>query len=159
MNILLVVSSYLPTVGGLQSVTSDLAFELQRRGNVVAVLTNRYPRALTASETIGDIRVIRWHFILPRCRHLRRGRLDLFLAGLFYFPFTLTRLVRKIAREKPDVVNLHFVGGPTFFLLIALTLMRFRFVVSLHGDDVEGLPRGTWFDRWVFRTTFAAPTP
>jgi glycosyltransferase involved in cell wall biosynthesis len=48
---------------------------------------------------------------------------------------------------------LHFLGAPAFFLLLARTLMRFRFVVSLHGDDVEGLPRGKWFDRWVFRAT------
>jgi hypothetical protein len=26
-------------------------------------------------------------------------------------------------------------------------------VVSLHGDDVEGLPCGSAFDRWVFRAT------
>ena len=151
--VLLVVSSYLPNLGGLQSVTSQLARELQRRGHRVEVLTQRYPRALPAAEVIDGVRVRRLLFLTPRPRDLFRGRLDLFLAGFFYFPVTLLRLLWRIACEKPQVVNLHFVGAPALFLLVARTLMRFRLVVSLHGDDVEGLPRGTRFDRWLFRAT------
>jgi glycosyltransferase involved in cell wall biosynthesis len=97
--------------------------------------------------------VARWFFLTPRGSDVRRGRVDLFLAGLIFFPLTLIRLIWKIAREKPDVVNLHFVGAPALFVLIARWLIRFRFIVSLHGDDVDGLSRGTRFDRWVFRQT------
>lgn len=153
LNILLVVSSYLPNLGGLQSVTSQLAGELERRGHHVEVLTQRYPRGLAAEEIIGGIRVQRWHFLTPRWRYLKSGRVDLLFAGLVYFPLTILRLLWRIARDKPDVVNLHFVGAPAVFLLIARSVMRFRFVVSLHGDDVEGLLHRPWVDRWVFRAT------
>ncbi len=152
-SVLLVVSSYLPNLGGLQSVTSQLARELQWRGHRVEVLAQRYPRSLPAAEVIDGICVRRLLFLTLRLRDLAKGRLDLFLASQFYFPVTLLRLLWCIARDKPQVVNLHFVGAPALFLLIARTLLRFRFVVSLHGDDVEGLPRGAWFDRWVFRAT------
>lgn len=151
LNVLLVVASYLPNLGGLQSITSELARELLRRSNQVQVLTQKYPRVLPGLEMIDGIPVQRWHFVTPRLRDLPRGRVDLFVAALFLFPITLARLVWRIARAKPDVVNLHFVGAPALFVLIARKLLRFRLVVSLHGDDVEGLPHGTRFDRWVFR--------
>lgn len=153
MKLLLVTSSYLPNFGGLESVTSQLASELQLRGMNVSVLAQRYPRTLASAEEIQAVRTQRLFFFTPCLLDLQRGRLDLFLASLFYFPTTLMRLLWRIARDKPDVVNLHFVGAPALFLLIAHTLLRFRFVVSLHGDDVEGLPHRTWFDRWVFRAT------
>jgi len=153
MDILLIVSSYLPNRGGLQTVTSQLAKELQRRGIQVSVLTQRYPRTLAASEEIDGVPVQRLLFLTPRLRDLQRGRLDLFFASLFFFPITLMRLICRIARDKPDVINLHFLGAHPLFVLVARWLVHFRFIVTLHGDDVEGLPRGTWFDRWVFCAT------
>lgn len=153
LNVLLVVSSYLPNRGGLQTVTSQLAMELQKRNVNVLVLTPRYPRTLAESENIDGIPVQRLFFLTPRLSALARGRLDLVLAGLFFLPVTLIRLLWQLAYAKPDVVNLHFVGAPAIFLLIARTILRFRFIVSLHGDDVEGLPRRTAFDRWIFRAT------
>lgn len=151
MKVWLVISSYLPNRGGLQTVTSQLAMELQKRGVNVSVLTQRYPRTLVESENVDGIPVQRLFFLKPHLRDLWRGRIDLFLAGLFFLPLTLARLLWRMMRERPDVVNLHFVGAPAFFLLIARALLSFRFVVSLHGDDVEGLPRRTAFERWVFR--------
>jgi glycogen synthase len=153
VNVLLVVSSYLPNLGGLQSVTSNLAGGLMGRGFAVTLLTHRYPRTLPAAEEIDGVPVRRLFFLSPRLRYLKAGRLDLFLAGIFYFPTNLLRLVRMIRRERPDVVNLHFLGGPAPFLLLARILLRFKYIISLHGDDVEGLARGSWFDRWVFRTS------
>jgi glycogen synthase len=153
LKILLVVSNYLPNRGGLQTVTSTLAAELQQREIIVSVLAQRYPRALSAKEKIDGVRVQRLLFLTPRLRDLQKRRLDLFLASLFYFPTTLIRLSWLIVRDKPDVVNLHFVGAPALFLLIAHAFLHFRYIVSLHGDDVEGLSRGTWFDRWVFHVT------
>jgi glycosyltransferase involved in cell wall biosynthesis len=150
--ILLVISSYLPNVGGLQSVSAALASELRRRGDDVTVLAPRYPRNLQAAEEIDQVPVRRMYFLTPRWRDLRQGHILLFIASLLYFPATLTRLTWRIAWQKPNVVNLHFVGAPALFVLVARMFLRFRLVVSLHGDDVEGLPRGTPFDRWVFRT-------
>lgn len=153
LNALLVVSSYLPNPGGLQTVVSQLAMELQKRDVNVSVLTQRYPRTLAQSENIDGIPVQRLFFLTPRLRDLWRGRVDLFLAGLFFFPLTLTRVLWRMMREKPAVVNLHFVGAPALFLLMARALISFRFIVSLHGDDVEGLSRRTSFERWIVRAT------
>lgn len=151
--VLLVTSSYLPNQGGLQTVTSNLAKELQRRGNQVTVVTKRYPRSLSTAEEIEGVSVRRFDFLIPRWHNLQDRRPDLFFAGLFYFPFTLVKMSWLVWKAKPTVVNMHFVGTPSLFLLTIRTLVRFRFVVTLHGDDVEGLAHGSWLDRWVFRAT------
>jgi glycosyltransferase involved in cell wall biosynthesis len=150
MKILLIVSSYAPNTGGLQTVTQQLASALRERGHSLTVVANRYPRTLAASEVLDGGQVIRWHFLTPRLQQLLSLRFDLFLAGLLYLPLTLARLIFLLRQERPDVVNLHFVGAPALFVLIARSLMAFRLVVSLHGDDVEGLAQRARFDRWVF---------
>jgi glycosyltransferase involved in cell wall biosynthesis len=150
MKILLLVSSYAPNTGGLQTVTRQLAGKLEARGHRVSVVTNRYPRTLPSNGVLDGIPVTRWHFLTPRLQQLLNLRLDLFLAGLIYFPLTLARLVLLIRRERPDVVNLHFVGAPAVFVLLGRRFARFRLVVSTHGDDVEGLAARGWFDRWLF---------
>lgn len=149
--VLLVASSYAPNVGGLQTVTAQLARGLRARGIAVEVLTNQYPRALAPREIISDVPVRRLNFLLPRWSDLRRGRVDLFLAGLCYAPLTFAQLWWAIRQFKPDAVNLHFVGAPAPFVLLAHWLEKFRLVVSLHGDDVQGLARRGKFDRWVFQ--------
>lgn len=155
MKILLVASSYLPNVGGVQRVASQLAIELQKRGTSVSVVAPRYPRTLSGQEVIEGIPVTRWHFLVPRLRDVRQGRLALFFASWFYFPATLARLIWKIVRDQPQVVNLHFVGAPSVFILVARSLLHFRLVISLHGDDVEGFARQNWIDRWIFRAALA----
>jgi len=152
MKILLVVSSYAPNTGGLQTVTRQLAGQLRARGHRVSVVTNRYPRTLAANEVLDGVPVTRWHFLTPRLQQLLNLRLDLFLAGILYFPLTLMRLVFLLRKERPDVVNLHFVGAPTLFVLLARRFAVFRTVVSLHGDDVEGLSQRGRLDRRVFRS-------
>ncbi len=74
--ILLVVSSYAPNFGGLQSVTATLASQLQRRGSDVTVLTHRYPRTLPADEVLNGVHVRRWFFLTPRAENLRQRRAD-----------------------------------------------------------------------------------
>ena len=151
MKILLVPSSYLPVMGGVQSIAVQLAEGLPAFGHEVTVLTQRYPRELAASQVIDGVAVERFLFLLPRMQYFRERRPDLFLAGLFYAPMTLLRLLQLLVRFKPDVVNLHFVGAPAPFVWLTQRLLHFRLVVSLHGDDVEGLARRAPFDRWVFR--------
>ena len=51
--ILIFSSSYLPVVGGVQTVAHSLAKQLILNGHEVRVATNRYPVSLPASETIA----------------------------------------------------------------------------------------------------------
>ena len=150
MRILLIASSYLPRVGGVETVTSQLAQGLAARGHTVEVIAARYPRKLARREIVNGIAVTRMEFIYPRWADVRRGRWDLFAAGFLFLPFTLAQLCAHVWRFHPDAVNLHFVGSPALFVLLARLLLRFRLVVSVHGDDVEGLARRSRPEQRVF---------
>ena len=156
MKILLIPASYLPVTGGLQTVTSALARSLNSRGHDVRVITNKYPTQLDGNESIEGISITRWHFLYPRFEQLLGLRPDLFIAAMVLFPLTLMRLIFRLRRERSDVVNLHFAGAAGLFVLLARKFVHFRLVVSLHGDDVEGLSRRKAFDRWLFRKLMQA---
>jgi glycogen(starch) synthase len=121
----------------LQTVAHTLARQLARRGHQVRVVANRYPRRLPQREVYQGISVDRWQFLSPDWGHLRRGRWDLFLAALYYFPSTLRRLTRLLETFAPDAVNVHFPDVQIAPVLRLRRRFRFRLVVSLHGHDVE----------------------
>ncbi|MHB1422893.1 MAG: glycosyltransferase family 4 protein [Gemmataceae bacterium] len=137
MKILLLTSSYAPVLGGLQTVTRALARNLLARGHEVRVVTNRYPRRLAGSEIVDGVSVRRWQFSRPSWRQLRQGRLDLFLAALYYCPRVQSRLRRLLVTFRPDVVNVHFPDNQIPFVLGLKRRFGFRLVVSLHGHEVE----------------------
>ena len=86
---------------------------------------------------IDGIPVQRWLFLRPSAESLRRGRLDLSAAFLYFYPATLLRLRRLLQTFKPDVVNLHFPDCQISYVLWARKRFAFRLVVSLHGDEIE----------------------
>jgi glycogen(starch) synthase len=150
MRILLVAARYLPHRGGLESVASHLAQEFRRAGHEVLVVTHRWPRTLPAREVIEGVPVQRLFFIYPTWEHLRRGRLDLFLAGCWYSWYSTCRLALLIGRFQPDVVGQQYLGALTLSLWVLHHLARFPWVISLHGGDVDGEPRQNRFRRWLF---------
>jgi glycogen(starch) synthase len=153
VNIVLVASSYLPHVGGVERVVSALAQNLMQRGHTVTVIAPRYPRTLPAQETLDGVVVRRYFFLIPHIADVKRGRLDLFFGGLIFLPLTFLRFSFFLWRTRPAVVNLHFVGSPAWFVVMAQRLLKFRLIVSLHGNDVEGLNARSKFDRSVWRAT------
>ena len=137
MRILLVPNSYSPVLGGLQTVTHTLARHLIDQGHEIRVITNRYPRTLPPIETLDHVPLRRWLFLQPSKAQIRKKRLDLFLASIFYYPDTLLRFQRLMSRYQPDVVNVHFPDAQTPYILWLRRRFRFRLAVSLHGDEIE----------------------
>ncbi len=137
MKVLLISPSYQPVLGGLQTVTHQVALALMKSGHEVRVVTNRYPRALPGQEFLDGVSVQRWPFFDSLSEAMRRGRMDLALAGAYYNPLTTVRLNRLVASFRPDVVNLHFPEPRLASVLNARRHHAFRLVVSLHGDDIE----------------------
>jgi glycogen(starch) synthase len=137
MKVLILPSSYLPVLGGVQTVAHALARHLVQAGHATWVVTNRYPRTLPARETIDGVLVRRWHFLKPDLDQLRRRRLDLFLASLYFYPAALVRIARLMELFRPDVVNVHFPDAQIPLVLHLRRRFDFRLVVSLHGYDIE----------------------
>lgn len=139
MRILLVPSTYHPIMGGVQTVAHNLAQNLLKSGHDVQVVTNRYPRSLPSREIMDRISIRRLLFLSPAIDTLKRGRADLFLASFYFYPSSLWRLRNLMHRFCPDVVNVHFPGHQSRFVLALRRRFEFRLVVSLHGHEIERL--------------------
>ena len=137
MRILLVPNSYHPILGGVQTVTHNLAQNLLKSGHEVQVVTNRYPRMLPALETMDGICVRRLLFLAPQSNSLQRGRADLFLASFYFYPSSLWRLRNLMRTFRPEIVNVHFPDHQINFVLALRQRFEFRLIVSLHGHEVE----------------------
>lgn len=149
MKILLIPSSYLPVLGGLQEAVYQLAMEFKIQGHDVSVLTNRSPRYLKRHEVIEGIPVERMLFTGVYLSSLSYTLK--YIAGLLIGFVNFFRLTLLLKKMKPNVVNIHFLGSQAHYAMLATKLLGIRCVVSLHGDDVEGLPHRSWIDRWLFR--------
>ena len=137
MRILLFPNSYLPCFGGLQTVVHLLAKELLHCGNIVRVITNRYPLYLSNKDKIDKIPIQRYLFLYPNFNDIKRGRIDLFFASLYFFPYNIFNLIRLFKSFQPDIVNVHFPDNQIPFILYLRKRFKFRIVVSLHGDEIE----------------------
>lgn len=140
MRILLVTARYYPHRGGLETVVHHLAQEYRRAGHHVRVVTNRYPRTLPAYEMIDGNPVTRKQFLYPQMRFVKEKRFDLLAASLWFVPLTTWSLWHIIREFEPDIVHLHYLGSPAFFLSLLHRLKRFHWVITLHGGDVDGEP-------------------
>jgi glycosyltransferase involved in cell wall biosynthesis len=67
----------------------------------------------------------------------------------------LFKLLEIMRREKPDIVNLHYVAENAFFVLAAQLLFDFRLVVTLHGNDIEHHAFRSWLSRRLTRAALA----
>jgi len=154
MKILLIPSSYLPILGGLQEAVYHLAKAFKDQGYDVTVVTNRYPRHLKKREIIDGIHIERMlfaGFYLSSFSYILKYVAGLLIGGINFF-----RLMLLLSKRKPDAVNVHFLGSHAPYAMLATKLLGIRCVVSLHGDDVEGLPHRSSIDCWLFKKVLLA---
>ncbi len=150
MRILLVTSKYHPSIGGLETAVRALNCQLRAQGHETVIITNRHSRHLSPVETIDETTVYRFFFTsgLPALTPVQIAKYPARLAAA---PAALVGLKRIVREFLPDVVNLHFVGHPTAYLLLALREGNLPLIVSLHGEDVETDIQRSAVRRQVFR--------
>lgn len=119
MKVLLVPNSYPPTVGGLEVAVQGLARALQRSGHRVLVATSH--RRLRATREVDGAGIEVHRIPLAPVIGLR-GVID---------------LVRLVRRERPDVVNSHYVGPMALLCWAARKWVKLPWVVNVHGNDIE----------------------
>jgi len=139
MNITIVASKFLPALGGVEIAVWNLAKEWKRQGHSVQIITNRFSRNLPQREVIDGVGVYRFFYVwgLPPMSVLPILK---FLVQVILIPLTFGGTWLLFRRHKTHVVNLHFVGGPAPYVYLLSYLFRCKYVVSLHGDDVEADP-------------------
>lgn len=153
MKILLIPAKYLPAIGGLEFAVQSMARELKRRGHSIHILTNRYALNLKSKEVVDGIRVERLFFTdtPPRSRSLWTG--FKYAIRLMIAPWSFFRLWRLLQKEKFDIVHTHFVASSSRYLLLCRKILKFKWVVSLHGSDVHGHKTKSQYRQNLLRET------
>lgn len=158
MRILLVPNSYLPQLGGLEIAVASVARELALAGHSVTVVTASPSFRSSKTTEANNIVVFRLPFALPRLV-FRSGRHKLVtsfvksLASPVLIPTCLLGLTQIIKKEKPQIVNLHYIAENAFYVLSARRFADFDLVVNLHGNDIERYWHRSSLSRWLTRTT------
>ena len=125
--------------GGVVSVAENLAKYLQAHGHTVLFLHPGPAVLLKTRVTKQGFEGIElrlgFPFAPPR-------RLISALAFPFLFPVVLLQLLLFLRRHRIHVVNLHFPVDRFFYMAICRSLLRFRLVTSIHGNDAFEIDHG-----------------
>jgi O-antigen biosynthesis protein len=68
---------------------------------------------------------------------------------------SFTRLAREMARMRPDIVHVHYIGAEVLHFLALRPIFRYRLILSAHGSDVMA-PTGRRTQRWARRAVARA---
>jgi len=148
MKILLVPDSYLPSLGGLELNTHELAKALSKKGHDVVVLTSNFGLwRLAHHEKIDGIDIFRLPF------YLFRGSLKSLLAFLICFPIALLGTCALIRKFDPDIINVHYTGVIALYILLADFFKSKPLVVTLHGNEIINIPDVPQMDNKVYART------
>ena len=107
--------------GGVQGVVHQLTDHLRGEGHAVVTA---WP---DGAGTGGD-----WRLQLE-AGVSKTGRPT--AGALIKASFAMAKLAARLARLRPDIVNLHYVRGQTIYFLALRRVFGFRLVLSFHGSD------------------------
>lgn len=125
MRIWLAPSRYAPHLGGIETVTAQLALVLAADGHVVKVLTHLDPKGLAAREVLDGVSVRRLVFEAPsRC-----------LSSTRRFVTSQRRLRRALdASPRPDVIHVHGLSNQGLPLARYAASRHIPFFATTHGE-------------------------
>lgn len=114
-NIYIFTNSYKPVLGGLQTVTAQLAEGLKRQSKEVIVVTSMFKQTMRIYQHIKHVPVYRFPFGYKITL--------LFLYVLFFI-------------KRPSAVYVHFPLDQAWFVLKLKKHFRFKLITCFHGHDV-----------------------
>jgi len=125
---ILVVSS-LPdrSIGGVEAVVRLLCRELRERGHDAVLVTNEEGARASADHLAIAMQEFRTRFGMPTPGTI---------VGAMR---SMLRVWKVLRRERPDVVNVHFLDYALVYWCLARPFFRFRLVATGHGSEVTAL--------------------
>jgi len=142
VRIAIVASDYAPTVGGVQIAVHNIAHHAAKLGHIVAILSYQSPGS-RANEMEDDVAILRFPW----------GRRPIFTLP-FRALWTLVALARVLRDFKPDLVYIHFLSINALYVLLLHYVLRFKFVASARGNDIQGIPTRSHVQRWMLTRLF-----
>ncbi len=152
LKILLISTKYHPSVGGLETAVKCIAVRMCRN-HKVDLLTNRYDRHLKALELLDGISVERLYFTGGAPLKKNCFLWIKYIVRLALVPVTFVQLMLRLSKGY-DIVHLHYAGPVSGYLLLARRFIQFKWIVSIHGADVENFDEKGCFAQWRLKQTF-----
>ena len=131
MRVFLLSYEYPPLGGGGAKVVRGLAKELVRAGHEVDVITTGWSGLPGESRDEG-VRVTRLRTLR------RRADRSTVLELAVWVMRALPAVLRRLASERYDAINAHFILPDGLVCALACAALGRRFVVTAHGSDVPG---------------------
>jgi glycogen synthase len=144
VRIAIVASDYVPTIGGVQTGVRNIARNLTRLGHPVVILSSLPPGNVPPHEQVDNIWVHRFSW----------GRRPLWSLP-FRSMWTLVGMARALRVFKPDLVYVHFLSINALYVLLLHYVLRFQFITSARGNDIQGIPQRSRLQRWMLTRLFA----
>ena len=156
MRILFMTEAWYPAMGGIVWAVDNVAQFLRGNGHQVSVVTGRLPNT-PKEEVTGGIAVRRVWYLMPTTLiSMNPGILLSFffhlVAAPFVFLYTVLRLAGIMRRERPDIVNVHYLGRNAFYALILRPFFPFRLVLNICGYDIDRYPETSRIVKFYIRT-------
>lgn len=146
MKILMLSYEYPPLGGGGSPVCQELSEFYVRRGHDVEVVTMGF-RGLPAFEERNGVKITR----VPSWR--KRPETCETLEMLSYVVTALPEVIRRLQRQRFDVIHCHFIV-PTGLLAYAVTRRyRIPYLLTIHGSDIPGFNT----ERFIIAHKFTPP--
>jgi glycogen(starch) synthase len=128
MKILLMPSAFYPSLGGVEELTAKLATDFKTKGHSVMIMTNQWPKFLSACESVDCLEVTRFPFLLPE------SNVKTFLRFLLTMPSVLVGLNRAVRRFRPDVVHVICCSGNLPYAYLLRLLFGISFLITAQGE-------------------------
>lgn len=129
----------MPILGGIQTVTSQLAKGLVSKGYDVTVITNLYPKGLRVTEKIDGVQIYRLPFVSGGTVR------DKFIQKLTSFC-----LSSILSVKRPEAVYVHFPLAQASYILRMKKKFKFKIITCFHGHDVLRYDEGYSLDSDIY---------
>jgi glycosyltransferase involved in cell wall biosynthesis len=132
MNILFLTSTYLPDIGGIESVLHHLNEQFKGHNNHVVVVSDN-KRKYKFHEILDSTNVYRIPLFV--FGYSLKGSIVFFL----FLPFILLSLLYVVTKHKIEIIHVHAIDRNAFYARVISVICRVPLVTTVHGVDVSGL--------------------
>lgn len=153
--VLLWPTRFYPALGGIETVTFDLARELRNKGFQIKVWTHRHEVNLPKFDTHNGIEVCR--FLLPLPSRNIKNIARFLILGVF----DVYRMIPMIKLNKPMLIHLHGLSANGLYALILSRIFSIPLFLTLHGEtfaDPNRIFQNSIFMRFIFKRVTARAT-
>lgn len=149
MNVAHFASAYYPSVGGVQERLRQLARLQCLAGDHPLIVTNRWPKQLSAAEIYEGVPVRRFVFRVPEPNWRQ------FPGALICGPWTLARIIHELRLHRIQMIHIQCVSSNAYYALQAARRLQLPVVATLQGEltmDESGVFQRSRFARRLLRT-------